>query len=68
MTLNEAVRIESQGQTLPAALPAVHLTIARWFEGIVKDCVLVPRMCKVFQEEVLYFFYGGVFFRFPGRH
>ncbi len=49
--------------SLPLALPISHVSIARWFKSIAKDGHLEPRLCQVFGEELLYLFYGGVFYR-----
>jgi hypothetical protein len=55
-------------QTLPIALPPTHLSIARWFDSIVDDGELRPRTCGVFKEDLLYLFYGGVFYRTGNKH
>jgi hypothetical protein len=44
-------------------LPISHLSTAKWFESVVKLGELKPRMCDVFAEEIVYLFYGGVFYR-----
>lgn len=48
---------------LPLALPVAHVSIARWFDSIAKSGRLEPRLCSVFGEQLLYLFYGGVFYR-----
>ena len=48
---------------LPYTMPFAHLTIADWFSTIVAEGCLTPRYCKVFREDLLYLFYGGVFYR-----
>lgn len=64
--------LSNLGQTLkslpkptafPMALPPVHLTRASWFSSIVDKGQLEPLPDNVFNEEILYFFYGGVFYR-----
>jgi hypothetical protein len=47
----------------PASLPLAHTTVARWFGSIVDDGHLEPRLCTVFNETILYLFYGGLFYR-----
>lgn len=49
--------------SLPMTLPTTHLSIARWFSTIVDEGELQPKACKVFNKNLLYFFYGGVFYR-----
>jgi hypothetical protein len=49
----------------PRSLPLAHLTFARWFQSIVGRRALVPRQCRVFEEDLLYLFYGSSFFRPP---
>jgi hypothetical protein len=44
-------------------LPLVHMSVARWFPAIMTERVLRPRHCSVFNEDLLYFFYGGAFYR-----
>jgi hypothetical protein len=51
----------------PMTLPPVHLSEARSFGLIVSKGQLEPSMDEVFKEEVLYFFYGGVFHRTANR-
>jgi hypothetical protein len=45
------------------SLPTCHLTKARWFEVIVRQGQLDPQPDSYFNEKLLYFFYGGVFYR-----
>jgi hypothetical protein len=45
------------------ALPPSHLSVARWFDAIIGQGELRPRMCPVFNETLIYLFYGGVFYR-----
>lgn len=61
--LDEIISSSSYSEDLPLALPQTHVSIARWFESIVKKGKLEPRMCTVFGEDLLYLFYGGVFYR-----
>ena len=49
------------------ALPTTHLTRAEWFEIIIQQGQLSPLDDRHFNEKVLYFFYGGVFYRPPSR-
>lgn len=58
-TLN---RLRSADET-PLPLPLAHLTLARWFESIIDQGYLKPHACKVFNRDLLYFSYGGVFYR-----
>jgi len=51
------------GAPLPTELPLAHLTAARWLQSIVDAGYLRPHMCKIFSQELLYFSYGGVFYR-----
>jgi len=44
-------------------MPPCHLTDARWLEAIAGDRGLRPWECKVFGEELIYLFYGGIFYR-----
>jgi hypothetical protein len=63
-TLNEILQgLESPLQeVLP--LPIAHLTTVTSFENIVNNGgELIPSMCNVFNRELLYFSYGGVFHR-----
>lgn len=48
---------------LPPELPLAHLTAARWLMSILDAGRLLPRSCKVFNEDLIYFSYGGVFYR-----
>jgi len=63
-TLQEAFESEREaiGQ-LPPALPLAHLTFARWLGDILKIGRLQPQPCKVFDKDLLYFSYGGLFYR-----
>src|ERR1017187_9469822 len=51
------------GDPLPLELPIAHLTAARWLRGILGAGHIAPRLCKVFKQNLLYFSYGGVFYR-----
>ncbi len=51
--------------SLPQELPLAHLTAARYLRGILDAKYLLPRHCKVFGQKLLYFSYGGVFYRAP---
>jgi hypothetical protein len=48
---------------MPLELPIAHLTAARWLMGVLNAGALLPRSCKVFNKLLLYFSYGGVFYR-----
>lgn len=48
-------------------LPLVHLCKARFLEKITKDGELRPYFSEFFSEELLYFFYGGAFYRYEGK-
>jgi hypothetical protein len=62
-TLDSALDSLTTPSTLPLALPIVHVTSARGFRAIVDTGALLPTPCTVFGEDVLYFFYGGGFYR-----
>jgi hypothetical protein len=61
--LGLALNAVSPKKPLPPELPVAHLTIARWLTPILNAGALLPRRCAVFDEDLLYFSYGGVFFR-----
>jgi hypothetical protein len=61
--LNEVLNSPAYSEDLPLALPPVHVSIARWFDSIVSEGKIEPRMCSIFGEKLLYLFYGGVFYR-----
>jgi hypothetical protein len=61
--LELAMEVEAVSAELPLALPLAHLTACRWLEPILKAGRLEPRHCKVFSKDLLYFSYGGVFYR-----
>jgi len=61
--LNNSLDNLSDIVDLPLTLPLTHLSIARWFKSIVADGELRPRLCSVFNENLTYLFYGGVFYR-----
>src|SRR5437899_628133 len=44
-------------------LPLVHATECHHFNSILKSHTLEPRECSVFQEPLLYFFYGRPAYR-----
>ena len=48
---------------LPIGLPLAHLTARRWLQSILKAGQLEPRPCLVLAKALLYFSYGGVFYR-----
>jgi len=59
----ETLRSLPAPSELPITLPTTHLTVARWFSTVVDNGELQPKACKVFKRNLLYFFYGGVFYR-----
>jgi hypothetical protein len=59
----KTVRDEPVAGDLPHTLPLAHLTAWRWLEPILESGHLFPRECKVFSKKLLYFSYGGVFYR-----
>jgi hypothetical protein len=62
-SLTKALADLPDPQPLPRALPLVHLSVARWFENIADCGYIAPRKCSVFGKDLLYLFYGGVFYR-----
>ena len=52
---------------MPCPLPLSHLTEARNFSNIADRGQLVPQPCRVFSEDLIYFFYGGIFYRTSSR-
>lgn len=63
-TLNAIVkRLDIPTSTLPHLLPIAHSSIAKNFSTIVNNGELKPMPCNVFSQDLLYFFYGGVFYR-----
>jgi hypothetical protein len=61
--LEVALARESAPAELPIGLPLAHLTARRWLQSILNAGQLEPRPCKVLSKTVLYFSYGGVFYR-----
>ncbi|SRR6266436_3840838 len=61
--LEIALNRESTPTELPLGLPLAHLTACRWLASILRVGRLEPRPCKVFLKKLLYFSYGGVFYR-----
>jgi hypothetical protein len=61
--LETALAKESLPPNLPCALPLAHLTAWRWLDAILVNGRLEPRPCRVFGNKLLYFSYGGVFYR-----
>ena len=53
---------------LPMGLPLAHLTARRWLQSILTAGQLEPRPCKVLAKKLLYFSYGGVFYRTSSMH
>jgi hypothetical protein len=61
--LEVALIEEPRPAKLPIPLPLAHLTVCRWLQPILKVGRLEPRFCKVLSKKLLYFSYGGVFYR-----
>jgi len=62
-TLDQAMNSISTSSELPLPLPAIHVSIARWFHSVAAEGLLRPQLCRVFGQELLYLFYGGLFYR-----
>lgn len=62
-TLDLTLRSLPEPASWPMALPPTHLTTARCFGDIVNQAELRPRLCPVFNDDLTYFFYGGIFYR-----
>jgi len=58
-----ALESEPIASALPFPLPLAHLTAKRWLLRILKAQRLEPRPCKILLSNLLYFSYGGVFYR-----
>lgn len=56
------------GNDLPYALPIGHLSVARCFEEILQCGELTPKECKYFNNNLLYFSYGGIRHRHPDNY
>lgn len=54
----EYVKDNANYTMLPELLPVMHSCEGFDFERILEDYLLKPTMCPVFNEELLYFFYG----------
>lgn len=61
--LETALAKEPIPTDLPIGLPLAHLTARRWLQSILNIGHLEPRPCKVMSKTLLYFSYGGVFYR-----
>jgi hypothetical protein len=61
--LDSALQALAPPADWPVPLPIVHVTVARWFNSIVDQGRLEPRLCSVFGERLVYLFYGGAFYR-----
>ena len=57
------MRKERVSAPLPVPLPVAHVTVARWLDAILGVGELQPQHCDVFGKSLLYFSYGGVFYR-----
>lgn len=62
-TLAQTLDALSSPVDLPQLLPPVHMSIAKWFPSIAGKGRLEPRKCSIFNKELLYLFYGGIFHR-----
>ncbi len=62
-SLDAVLKTLPQPDAWPMPLPVSHLSVAKYFESVVGAGGLSPRMCDVFREEIVYLFYGGVFYR-----
>lgn len=62
-SIDNALQVSAAPAEWPIPLPVVHVTVARWFDSIVKVGQLEPRLCSVFGQPLLYLFYGGAFYR-----
>ena len=66
-TLN-LVLSKIQDPKLPPPLPIAHLTSVGYLQKIIDgNFTLKPQFCKVFERELLYFSYGGVFHRYGSK-
>lgn len=50
-------------RNLPLPMPIVHTTKLEYLDQILKDGCLRVTDCTMFQRKLLYFFYGGPFYR-----
>jgi hypothetical protein len=48
---------------LPASLPLGHLRDSRYLDDILKNSHIPLHGCKVFNQDLVYLFYGGLFYR-----
>src|SRR5690349_10655561 len=62
-TLDLKTALDRSAARLAAELPVAHITTARWLGSILDEGRIQPRLCTVFNRELLYFSYGGVFYR-----
>jgi len=62
-TLSSAIQKLPDPPGTATVMPASHLTKAKYFKDIAKDGKLNPLECKVFKEDLIYLFYGGIFYR-----
>lgn len=63
--LSDPKKSTDLAQILP--LPIAHLFSARTFDEIIVNRALEPKPCKVFDCNILYFSYGGVFHRYDSN-
>ena len=56
-------RIAPNDGDLPDPLPLVHITKAEYLDSIIHNSSLIPSKCKVFDEDLLYLFYGRPAYR-----
>jgi hypothetical protein len=64
MTFSDYLQLQP---TSRRELPLVHAIECRHLDSILKSHTLEPRHCSVFQEPLLYFFYGRPAYRDPSK-
>lgn len=62
MNLNDALQ-SLDSDNLPVPLPLLHTTTVGRFEKILDQGFLDVTPCNIFKKNLLYFFYGGPFYR-----
>lgn len=62
-SLQELVRRSTPPSTTPPLLPASHVSRASFFRGLCESGEVKPHLCPHFGEELVYLFYGGLFYR-----
>jgi len=66
--LEQALKLLPNPAAWPMSLPPTHLTKARWFRIIIERGQLEPQPDTFFKEDILCFFYGGVFYRATNKN